>query len=85
MPAVTSSNRAAPGPCNCAEGAVAARLTGGPADRLGGVQMSRPTGGRLPDQDETTVNGVAPATSVQGGTARVTYVFAVAPRTPGGG
>ncbi len=29
----------------------------------------------LPDQDETTVNGESPATSVQGATARLKYIF----------
>jgi hypothetical protein len=36
----------------------------------------------LPDQDETTVNGVLPATTVQGQTARITYTFAAAVTPP---
>ena len=35
---------------------------------------------QLPDQNETTVNGVAPATSIQGATAALTYTFDLAQR-----
>ena len=34
----------------------------------------------LPDQNETTVNGVLPANTVQGGTVNVTYTFDLAQR-----
>jgi hypothetical protein len=34
----------------------------------------------LPDQNETTVNGVLPANTVQGGSVNVTYTFDLAQR-----
>jgi hypothetical protein len=36
---------------------------------------------QLPDQTETTVNGAAPGTTIQGQTASLTYTFAEAQRT----
>lgn len=36
---------------------------------------------QLPDQNETTINGVAPANTVQGGSVAITYTFNLGQRT----